>query len=419
MPEASLDSWLSHLETLHPKKIDLGLDRLRRVATRLDLIPTAVKTVTVAGTNGKGTCVAALDALLRASGRRTGVYTSPHLIRFNERIVIDGEPATDREIVTAFVAIEGARGDISLSYFEFATLAALWLFREAGVDWQVLEVGLGGRLDAVNLIDADACVITSIGLDHTEWLGETREQIAPEKAGVARAGRPAIVAEPDPPATLLPALDERGARTLLRNRDWSISDHRLTDPRGSNFDLPGVPGLRPDNLAAAVVALEALGIPVDQALIDRGLGSLSLAGRQQCVTFRAREIWFDVAHNRESVAALFTTIADQPPVRVTHGVFGGMADKPLRDMIALASPHIDEWHLPAADEVPRAASPAAIGTLLAGASVVTYDGPEAAWEGVLRASEPGDRIVIFGSFVTVGAQLHLMADEQTPTPGSQ
>ncbi|MEK9542820.1 MAG: Mur ligase family protein, partial [Luminiphilus sp.] len=196
-PGASLDAWLAHLETLHPQKIDLELLRVRTVAQRLGLLPAAMTTITVAGTNGKGSCVAALAALLKARGYLVGCYTSPHLLNFNERITIDQTPASDGEIITAFEAIEDSRQDISLSYFEFATLASLYLFKRAGVDFQVLEVGLGGRLDAVNIVDASACVITSIGVDHTEWLGDTRELIAIEKAGVARAGRPAVVAEQD------------------------------------------------------------------------------------------------------------------------------------------------------------------------------------------------------------------------------
>lgn len=405
LPPRTLNDWLDHLETIHPKSIDLGLARVAEVAKRLHLTPSAIPTITVAGTNGKGSCVATLVALLRQSGARVGAYTSPHLLRFNERIAIDGEPVDDRAIVEAFTAIETARSEISLSYFEFATLAALWLFRRAEVDWQVLEVGLGGRLDAVNIVDANACVVTSIGLDHTDWLGPTRDHIAPEKAGVARAGCPAVVAETDLPSTLLPALESLGARVLCREREWRLDGSDLRLPSGRSVFLPEVTGLQLGNVAAAVVVLEAVGIELSDEALTVALSTLSVPGRQTRLRYAERDYWFDVAHNRESVAALTRALmADRPHGRC-HAIFAAMADKPLRDMIREIRDQVDVWHLPAAPGVVRAADPADIATLLEGADVHCYPDALAAWQAALESSVPDDRIVVFGSFVTVGAQL--------------
>ena len=446
-----LCDWLSDLETRHPQAIDLGLDRTRVVAERLGVLAFECITITVAGTNGKGTCAHALQALLLAAGYSVGLYTSPHLIRINERIIINGSAVDDKHILNAFSVIEKARGNISLSYFEFLTLTALWLFRESKIDWQILEVGLGGRLDAVNVVNADACVITSIGLDHTEWLGDTREQIAFEKAGVARADCPAVVAETLPPVTLLSALEIIGAKPLMVKRDWQLelcesqfslgpcsSENNtvkamLVLPNEKTLTLPVTLGLQPENLAAAVVVLDATGIHIDQNLLDASLTTLSVPGRQQRFSYADRQWWFDVSHNRESVATLAAALARESVVdsqhvdTVTHGsrstntsnerqihaVFGAMVDKPLRDMISFMIAEIDVWHLPACTEIVRAAKPADLSVLInelatvpmARPPVMKYADSKAAWSGVITASKPGDSIIVFGSFVSVGAQL--------------
>lgn len=412
----TLDAWLTHLETLHPQKIDLELIRVRTVAQALGLLPASCRTITVAGTNGKGSCVAALAELLRQQGLSVGCYTSPHLLNFNERITIDGLPATDAEIMGAFAAIEQRRESISLSYFEFATLAALLLFQEKGVDVQILEVGLGGRLDAVNMVDADACVITSIGIDHTEWLGDTRDLIAIEKAGVARSGKPAIVAEADLPSTLLPSLEDAGADVVLIDREWLICDQTLTLPDGSQRSLPKLPALQISNLGAAIVAAAALKLTPSQDGIDQALQALIVPGRQQKLQALDRVWWLDVAHNRESVTRLAIALAEQSGELATHAIFGAMADKPLRAMIELLADRISSWHLPT-HHVARAAKPAdlaqLIKTISPEATVQCYSTPELAFEGVENASKPGDRILVFGSFVTVGAQLACL--KQVPT----
>ena len=409
-PADTLADWLAHLETLHPKSIDLGLDRIRAVAQALSVLPAKSRTITVAGTNGKGSCVAALQALLLKSGCSVGVYTSPHLISFNERIAINGKPASDQQILAAFEAIEAARGPISLSYFEFATLAALWLFRRSDVEWQILEVGLGGRLDAVNIVDADACVITSIGIDHTEWLGDTRELIAPEKAGVARAGCPAVVAETDLPATLIPTLETIGADIWLRDQRWVYVDGQLRF-EGITRSMPEVNGLQSGNLAAAVVALAAINAAPSDDVIQEAFSALSVPGRQQRVSLGDCDWWFDVSHNQESVLVLAQTLAKNPTEGRVHAIFGAMADKPLRGMLEAMAGQVDEWHLPATPDMTRAAEPSALLQLLVDVPATGYESAEAALSRVQQLLEPGDRVIVFGSFVVVGAQMSLLADK--------
>ncbi|MDG1065895.1 MAG: Mur ligase family protein [Luminiphilus sp.] len=413
----TLDAWLTHLETLHPQKIDLELTRVKTVAHRLGLLPARCRTVTVAGTNGKGSCVSALAVLLRQQGLSVGCYTSPHLLNFNERITFNGIAASDAEIMGAFAAIEERRETISLSYFEFATLAALFLFQEKGVAVQILEVGLGGRLDAVNILDADACVITSIGIDHTEWLGDTRDLIAIEKAGVARSGKPAVVAESDLPSTLLPTLEALGADVAALDREWIISEQILTLPDGTQRLLPAVSALQISNLGAAVVAATKLNLSPNQDCIDKAFQTLSVPGRQQQLTALDRLWWLDVAHNRESVARLAIALADKSDGVQTHAIFGAMADKPLHAMVELISEGISSWHLPTHEGIARAAAPADLAQLIKRISpkvtVQCYPTPELAFNGIENASKPGDRILVFGSFVTVGAQLDCL--QQLPT----
>lgn len=409
---ATLDAWLYHLETLHPQKIDLSLERVTEVAQRLGVRPATPQTITVAGTNGKGSCVAAIAALLSAQDISVGCYTSPHLLRFNERITINGTAVDDQEIMAAFAAIESARGDISLSYFEFATLAALVIFRWRNVTCQILEVGLGGRLDAVNLIDADACVITSIGLDHTEWLGDTRDLIAVEKAAVARSSRPAVVAEQDPPASLIPALEEVGAEILLLGRDWQLQSTAVALPDGSVFGLPRLASLQPSNLGAAITLLWSLGLLPSEEQGGAALDYLAVPGRQQRVVHEGRRWLFDVAHNEESVQCLAAALEAELHSAGTHFIFGAMVDKPLRAMLSRLMPLATSWHLPTHEDVPRAAQPSHLAEHIAAldsqARVHEYASPQGAYEAVLDMAGADDRIVVFGSFITVGAQMHCL-----------
>ncbi|MEE4204121.1 MAG: folylpolyglutamate synthase/dihydrofolate synthase family protein [Halieaceae bacterium] len=407
MTDRSLADWLSRLEGLHPKEIDLGLDRVREVAARMGLLPPALaKTVIVAGTNGKGSVVSLLERALVAEGVRCGAYTSPHLVDFNERIRIDGSPVSDRVITAAFAEIERARAAISLTYFEFATLAALWIFREQEVSWQILEVGLGGRLDAVNIIDADLSVVTSIGLDHQDWLGPDREHIAVEKVQVARMGRPCVVLDEDPPTTLLPALDALGARIVLLGRDFKLQGQTVETLAGARCPLPQPAGLLNANIAGAVQAWELMGFDPSSLSREQSMGGTQLPGRRQCQRLEGVEWVFDVAHNREAVAQLLAWCDARPASGRTFAIYASLSDKPFRDILAAVSDRVQHWFFPRFPEVARAVDPAEFGLETDAQICPNF---EDAWQQASRMAQAGDRVLVFGSFVTVGAALTRMA----------
>ena len=408
VPHLTLSEWLDRLASQHPTEIDLGLDRVLTVAERLGVLHGVPKTITVAGTNGKGSVVALLTAGLRAMGKVVGTYASPHLLRFNERISIDEGEAEDAEIVAAFEHIEAARGDVSLTYFESATLAALWLFRQRDVDVQVLEVGLGGRLDAVNILDADVSVITSIGLDHTDWLGPDRAAISREKAGVARQNRPCIVAESDPPDALLAALNDRGAETLLIGRDWRISDTGLQTAKGRNEPLPATRGLLPSNIGAAIQALEVADCgDLSEAVLVQ-MGRVELLGRLSQRKMHGVEYVFDVAHNTESVKALVHHLAQTNVLGATRAVFAVMGDKPIHDMISACEGVFDEWNVIDLPQVPRAQSAAELVAVIGQDKIGDTGSFEHVWDAVKGRCTVGDRVVIFGSFWLVGDAFSLL-----------
>ena len=402
MTEAALSGWLHRLERLHPKEIDLGLDRVGIVADRLGLIQGAPKTLTVAGTNGKGSVVALASRGLRSGGLRTGLYTSPHLVRFNERLEIDGQTITDAELVSIFADIEAARGDVSLTYFEFATLAALVWFRRCKVDVQVLEVGLGGRLDAVNLIDASVSVITSIGLDHTDWLGPDRDAIGREKAAIARPGRPCVVAESNPPAGLLTTLSDIGARALFLGRDWHVHHQHFTSALNVSLPLPQPAGLLASNVGAALQALECLGLVELDAGVLAELQTVRLPGRLQHDLVNQIDVILDVAHNTEAVEQLVQFLDQHPVTGITRAIFGVMGDKPMRDMIALCTGRVDEWHIATLPNIPRSATSEQLLSLLTGEKVAEVGEVPSLWGKLLQRSRPGDRVLVFGSFHVVG-----------------
>ena len=411
MVPLSLSAWLERLESQHPVEIELGLDRVANVAQNLGLLSSPPITLTVAGTNGKGSVVTVLSAALVHSGKRVGRYTSPHLNRFNERICIDDVEVQDAELIEAFEAIDDARAAISLTYFEVATLAALWIFRERGVDVQVLEVGLGGRLDAVNIIDADLSVVTSIGLDHTDWLGDSRELIAIEKAGVARSGKPCVVADPDPPNSLISTLDARGAATFLINREWRVVGGEILTSAHRRYQLPDDTGLLPVNMGAAIQALEVSGlVTVDQSLVNH-LASVSLTGRLSRVQLKDFELVLDVAHNVESVSQLGKFLRDHPVPGKTAAVFGVMGDKPIHDMLCQCESTFDEWNLIDLCHVPRAMSTDRLTVFLKPMGAPIHQGPFAdLWQSLMMRFTIGDRVVVFGSFFSVGeATAHLAA----------
>jgi dihydrofolate synthase/folylpolyglutamate synthase len=412
----SLAAWLAYLETLHPKAISLGLERVRAVHDRLALAP-ACPVVTVTGTNGKGSTSAFLERMLSAGGYRIGLYTSPHLLRYNERVRIGGAEATDAELCAAFAAVEAVRQDIPLTYFEFGTLAALWLFARVRTDALVLEVGLGGRLDAVNIVDADVAVVTTIAIDHIDYLGITREDIGREKAGIFRAGRVAVCADPDPPAALVDHARAIGAVLLRIGVDFGFvaepRQWRYFGPGGARHGLP-YPALRGTyqlaNAAAALTALDALRtrLPVDMGAVRDALVSIELAGRFQVLPGRPVTV-LDVAHNVQAARALADTVAAMGFHPQTLAVFGIMADKDIDAVIAALKPRVDRW-LVATLPPPRGATAMLLRRHLEQAGVVadairTFDDAGAAYRAAREIAAEADRIIVFGSFLTVAAAL--------------
>jgi dihydrofolate synthase/folylpolyglutamate synthase len=417
----TLSDWLAHCEQLHPKNIDMGLGRVRQVALRMGL-RFDCPVITVAGTNGKGSTCAMLEAILGQAGYRTGVYSSPHLVHFEERLRLRGEPVAAAALLPAFERVEQARvqdGDeISLTYFEFTTLAILDCMAHAGLDVAILEVGLGGRLDAVNLIDADCAVITSIDLDHMEFLGNDRETIGREKAGIMRTGKPVVVSDPMPPQSVLDHATEIGADLWRVGRDFNFSGDKQQwgwAGRGRRYAGLAYPALRGANqlinasgVLAALTALREL-LPVTAQAVRNGLALVELPGRFQIIPGQPALV-LDVAHNPHSVAALTANLDAMGYYPTTHAVFGAMADKDLAPMLARIMPLIDKWYftdLP----TPRAATAQALQAFLqarqprAGVSAATFAEPLQALHAAMAAADPADRIVVFGSFFTVGGVL--------------
>jgi dihydrofolate synthase/folylpolyglutamate synthase len=416
-PMETLSDWLAHCERLHPKSIDLGLERVREVAQRMDL-RFDCPVITVAGTNGKGSTCALLEAIALQAGYRTGVYTSPHLVHFEERCRIGGEIVPADALVPHFARVEEARAGVSLTYFEFTTLAILGLMAASRLEVAILEVGLGGRLDAVNIIDTDCAIITSIDLDHVEFLGPDRESIGREKAGILRPGRPAIVSDPMPPRSVVEQAEALGADLWLFGRDFNFSGDKQQwawAGRGRRYPALAYPALRGANqllnASGALAALTALRqrLPVTAQAIRNGLAMVELPGRFQIVPGQPALV-LDVAHNPHSVAALTANLDAMGFYPTTHAVFGAMGDKDLAPMLAKIGPLVDRWYftdLP----TPRAASAqdllhrwqASPGRRDVPAS--THASPEEALAAAVAAAEPTDRILVFGSFYTVGGVL--------------
>nr|WP_315202432.1 bifunctional tetrahydrofolate synthase/dihydrofolate synthase [uncultured Albidiferax sp.] len=413
----TLNDWLAHCERLHPTTIELGLDRVRTVAQRMGLA-LACPVITVAGTNGKGSTCAMLEAILLQSGYRTGVYTSPHLVHFEERCRIGGEIASASDFVAHFAAVESARGDISLSYFEFSTLAILALMAQSQLDVAILEVGLGGRLDAVNIIDTDCAIITSVDLDHMEFLGTTREAIGFEKAGIMRAGKPVVVSDPMPPQSVLDHAKSIGADLWRFGEDFNFSGDKQQwgwAGRGRRYAGLGYPGLRGANqlmnASGVLAALTALReqLPITAQAVRTGLSMVELPGRFQIVPGQPTLV-LDVAHNPHAVAALAANLDAMGFFPTTHAVFGAMADKDLLPMLARIGPLIDRWYFTDMP-TPRAATAAHLQTQWLAqntrqdASSSVHTDPMQALHAAIAAADPADRIVVFGSFYTVGGVL--------------
>lgn len=424
----TLPEWLAHAERLHPVTIDMGLERVQRVAQRMGLVLTC-PVITVAGTNGKGSTCAMLEAVYTQSGYRTGVYTSPHLVHFEERCRIAGEPVATDDLLPAFAEVEEARrgqgGDeeVSLSYFEFTTLAILRTLSRAGLDVAILEVGLGGRLDAVNIIDTDCAVITCIALDHMALLGNDREAIGFEKAGIMRTGRPVVVSDPVPPQSVLDRALEIGADLWRIGKDFHFAGDQQQwgwamhpSHGGRRYAGLAYPALRGANqlvnASGVLGAVEALRskLPVTAQAVRNGLALVELPGRFQIVPGTPTLV-LDVAHNPHSVAALTENLDAMGYYPTTHAVFGAMADKDLGAMVERIAPLIDRWHLTDLP-LPRASTAAALAEALKAHPATAkstlagcHANPMEALQAAVSHADPADRIVVFGSFFTVGGVL--------------
>jgi dihydrofolate synthase/folylpolyglutamate synthase len=416
-PPRNLADWLAHCERMHPTTMDLSLERTVEVARRLG-ITFSVPVITVAGTNGKGSTCAMLESIARHAGYRTGLYQKPELVHFEERCRVDGTPVHADDLVPHFAAVEAARGDITLTQFEFSTLAIVRLLSLAAVDVIILEVGLGGRYDSVNAFDTDCAVITSIDLDHVQWLGPDRESIGAEKAQIMRPGKPAIVSDPLPPASIVAHGNGIGADLWLVGRDFNHTGDRQQwnwAGRGRRYTGMSYPALRGANqllnAAGAIAAFEALRdrLPISAQAIRTGLALVELPGRFQIVPGQPTLV-LDVAHNAQAVAALALNLDAMGFFPRTRAVFGAMADKDIPALLARLAPLVDAWYLcdlPTA----RAARAADLVALLppppdSGAREVhVHTSPAEALRAAAAASDPADRIVVFGSFYTVGGVL--------------
>ena len=414
MNKRTLEQWLEYQLHTHPQGIAMGLERVREVARRMDLLTLPCPVVTVAGTNGKGSTVAFIEAIAAASGHKVGAFTSPHFLRYNERIRIGGAEVSDAALVRAFETIEAARADIPLTYFEFGTLAALLLFAEADLDLAVLEVGLGGRLDAVNILDADVAVITTVDLDHQAYLGEDRETIGLEKAGILRPGKPCVLGEKDPPSSVLRHAYEHGVYCIRGFSDYLIDrfdDHWVWREPGFSLELP-YPGLQApaqlQNAACAIAALRASPLDIADAAWAAGVAEAKITGRLQRWR-EVPEVVLDVAHNPQSVAQLAHWLAEHPAPTVA--VFSALKDKDIAGMLAAMAPHIAHWHVGClaepADRVPDAADwMAALSAGLPETAFSLHASVPAAYAAAL-AENRGERILVFGSFHTLEAVMRL------------
>jgi dihydrofolate synthase/folylpolyglutamate synthase len=411
----SLTDWLAWQETLHPNAIDMGLERVASVARDMGLGRPATTVITVAGTNGKGSCVALLESILGAAGYRVGVYASPHLLRYNERVRVCGQEVGDAALCAAFERIDQSRGATSLTYFEFGTLAALEIFAQAALDVAVLEVGLGGRLDAVNIVDADVALVTSVGIDHVEWLGPDRESIGREKAGILRLATPAVYGEADPPRSVLAMADSLAAPVHCLERDYRFSpadddswDWRSDSNSYTGLPLPNLPGVyQLQNAAAVLMVLELLAsrLPVTVEALHAGLRAVRLPGRFQVLPGRVEWI-LDVAHNPHAARALAEALRQRPCAGRTHLVLAMLADKDAAGVCAALRPAVAAWYC-AGLRGARGQSGAQLAarTGLAGAEMTLHSDVASACAHAAATAKPGDRIVVCGSFHTVSEAL--------------
>ena len=419
----TLSDWLAYLESLNPRAISLGLDRVTQVKNTLGLDP-GFTIITVSGTNGKGSTCAFLEAILNVAGYRVGCYTSPHLLSYNERVRINRRPVDDAAFIRVFEKIEAARHGIPLTYFEYGTLAAMLLFIEAGLDVAILEVGLGGRLDAVNAFDADCAVVTSVDFDHMDYLGNTREQIAFEKAGIFRTGKPAICADADVPETLSKHATDIDARLLRINRDFGFIAEKnqwlYWGRSGRRHALP-YPALRGgyqlQNASAALAALDELKdiFPVGMGEIRRGLIEVDLPARFQVLPGRPAVI-LDVAHNPQAVASLSVNLANMGFYRNTFAVFGMLKDKDIAGAARILKPQVNSWFIASISSERRGATAFDVARELLRAGVPQtamsgYASPGDAYDQACNLAAENDKIIVFGSFHTVAGVLRRRSGE--------
>jgi len=418
---SSLNDWLEWQETLHPSSIDLSLERVGQVADRLQCRAPAKVVISVAGTNGKGSSVAMLEAILLRAGYRVGCYTSPHLFRYNERLRLQGEPISDSALCESFARIDHARGENTLTYFEFGTLAALDIMARESLEVALLEVGLGGRLDAVNVVDADAALITSIGIDHTAWLGRDRDSIAREKAGIMRPAKPAVCGDADPPASLIAEADRIGALWRVLGTDFSIKQAgrrwHWQGQRSRYRDLPE-PALTGShqlaNAAGVLMVLEMLRecLPVTQTAIESGLKWVRLLGRIQTVPGRVEQV-LDVSHNAQAAQALADALRQRPLPGKTHAVIGMLQDKDTESFVRVLEAAVSRWY-PVGLQTDRAATAQQLAQRLASVvgmeRVTTCESVAGATKRLNAEVSPGDRVLVCGSFYTVAEWASLQAD---------
>ncbi|OQP75294.1 bifunctional tetrahydrofolate synthase/dihydrofolate synthase [Xanthomonas phaseoli] len=421
---STLSDWLAYIEQQHPSSIAMGLERVREVAARLQIAAPAKHVIVVGGTNGKGSTVAFIESIGRAAGWKVGAYTSPHLLRYNERVRIDGEEASDAQLAAAFAAVEAARGDTALTYFEFGTLAALWLFQQSALELAVLEIGLGGRLDAVNIVDSDVAVITTVDIDHTDWLGEDREAIGTEKAGIIRAWKPVVLGEIDPPSSVLRRAYQLGANAIRAGSDYffePIDTQHAESPRADapqwrwrdvvvTLELP-MPALHAPvqlaNAAAAIAALQALPVDVPGAAWAQGIGNAHVAGRLQRLEVDGVQILLDVGHNPQAARALAAALGAQAHAGSTYAIYAALADKDVLGVVEAVAAQIDHWAL-AGLEGARGQSAQALQARLQGSAAAQapcHRDVAGAVHAVLDAASPGDRVLVLGSFHTVADAL--------------
>lgn len=427
----TLKEWLDYIEQQHPKSIELGLERVREVANRLVLGKPAKHVITVGGTNGKGSTVAFIEAIARAAGLKVGAYTSPHLLRYNERVRINGSEASDAQLVSAFEAIEAERGDTALTYFEFGTLAALWLFQQSDLGLVVLEVGLGGRLDAVNIVDPDVAVITTVDIDHTDWLGSDRETIGREKSGIARAWKPLVLGEVDSPSSVLRHAYAIGANAIRLGSDFfhepllrPAQEDRNTNAwrwrdAGFEVELP-MPALAAPiqraNAATAIAALRALDVEIPSAAFALGVASANVPGRLQHFNYQGVPVIVDVGHNPQAARELAAWLRATPVAGGTLAVFAALAGKDVMGVVAALEDDIASWFLAGLESAGARGQGVEAFALQLQSSAAAQGSRHVSVQEALQAAHaetgPGDRVLVFGSFHTVAEALAILHSGQ-------